>query len=488
MKNNYLFTTYYVPNSEQRKAEYDFCIEKNKVASFDQIFIFVENERDREAAEKFGVEVISLYPEKRPTFEDYFEFILSDKKFEDSINIVANTDIFFLNMQQIHGNLHRLRKGEQCFALSRWDYHHNAPSNLYDRVDSQDTWVFNGYEKLDKVQNIDFPMGVAGCLSGDTIVQYKRGNRKSGKPIKLKDLYKKFNNINTSKPFVKSTETYIQSCNTENGVVFYNKINNVLQSGIKETIKITFEDYTFIELTKDHLVLTDTYEYKPAELLSINDRILSKGTMKPIAKKSKKQGKRKVVYVKYHPYAEVKNIKGHIYKRVRRYRLVYEAYLNNMSYDEFIYILRNNIEIANNLKYLDPNIEVHHKDENTLNDEIENLEIMSKYEHAKSHGIIRGFPKNYLKTKNIIKIEDSDKQMTYDISVEAPYNNFLANDIFVHNCDNRLAHELKEAGFEVLNPSKTIQTFHLHDVPIRSFVEGEVQRVPPPYHLIETIL
>ena len=39
---HYLFTTYYQPKSEERKAEYDFCIEKNKVASFDKIYLFVE--------------------------------------------------------------------------------------------------------------------------------------------------------------------------------------------------------------------------------------------------------------------------------------------------------------------------------------------------------------------------------------------------------------------------------------------------------------
>lgn len=161
MENNkhYLFTTYYQPNSEERMAEYDFCIEKNKVASFDRIYLFVE-EKDAEAASKFGVEVITL--SKRPTFKDFFDFIRADE-FSDSINVVANTDIFFLNMQQIDQNLSRLQKGISCFALTRYDYHHNSPSNLFDRPDSQDTWVFNGHEGLEKLSYVDFCMGVAGC-------------------------------------------------------------------------------------------------------------------------------------------------------------------------------------------------------------------------------------------------------------------------------------------------------------------------------------
>ena len=158
---HYLFTNYFQSTSPERMAEYDFCINKNKVASFDRIYLFVENEKDAEVAyNKFGVEVVNI--ERRPTFKDFFDFI-NTEEFSDSINIVANTDIFFLNMQQIDRNLHRLIRGKSCFALTRYDYHHNRPSDLFDRPDSQDTWVFNGNENLDAVQGINFTQAVAGC-------------------------------------------------------------------------------------------------------------------------------------------------------------------------------------------------------------------------------------------------------------------------------------------------------------------------------------
>jgi hypothetical protein len=66
-------------------------------------------------------------------------------------------------MQQIDKNIHRLIRGKSCFALTRYDYHHNRPSDLFDRPDSQDTWVFNGNENLDAVQGIDFSTGICGC-------------------------------------------------------------------------------------------------------------------------------------------------------------------------------------------------------------------------------------------------------------------------------------------------------------------------------------
>ena len=158
---HYLLTTYYEAKNPERQAEYDFCINKNKVADFDQIYILVENNKEKESAsDKFGVEVINIG--RRPTFRDFFVFY-SNEEFADSINVVANTDIFFLNMQEVDANIHRLQKGKSCFALTRYDFHLNRPSHLYDYPDSQDTWIFNGNEKLLDVQNIDFTMGLAGC-------------------------------------------------------------------------------------------------------------------------------------------------------------------------------------------------------------------------------------------------------------------------------------------------------------------------------------
>jgi len=46
-------------------------------------------------------------------------------------------------------------------------------------------------------------------------------------------------------------------------------------------------------------------------------------------------------------------------------------------------------------------------------------------------------------------------------------------------CDNRIAHEYKVAGYEVLNPSKTIKSFHLHNSGVRRY--NTAHTVPPPY-------
>lgn len=52
-------------------------------------------------------------------------------------------------------------------------------------------------------------------------------------------------------------------------------------------------------------------------------------------------------------------------------------------------------------------------------------------------------------------------------------------------CDNRLAHELTQAGYKVTNPSLTIRPYHL-DSYTRPRIETSISNtIPPPYKLLE---
>lgn len=50
-------------------------------------------------------------------------------------------------------------------------------------------------------------------------------------------------------------------------------------------------------------------------------------------------------------------------------------------------------------------------------------------------------------------------------------------------CDNSIAHWLWKAGYSVVNPSKDIRTYHLHNSGIRNYTSKD--RVLPPYKLIQ---
>lgn len=52
--------------------------------------------------------------------------------------------------------------------------------------------------------------------------------------------------------------------------------------------------------------------------------------------------------------------------------------------------------------------------------------------------------------------------------------------------DNRLVHVLRQSGFFVTNPSKTIRCHHMHSVQWRSYLVDakNVFRIPPPYDFV----
>jgi hypothetical protein len=48
--------------------------------------------------------------------------------------------------------------------------------------------------------------------------------------------------------------------------------------------------------------------------------------------------------------------------------------------------------------------------------------------------------------------------------------------------DNAIANRIELAGYKILNPSKDIKTYHLHNSGIRNYTSKD--RIPPPYKLI----
>jgi hypothetical protein len=53
----------------------------------------------------------------------------------------------------------------------------------------------------------------------------------------------------------------------------------------------------------------------------------------------------------------------------------------------------------------------------------------------------------------------------------------------VPGCDNRIARMLKDAGYKLINPCKSIKAYHLHEGGEHNYSSKD--RVPGPYHLIQ---
>lgn len=75
-----------------------------------------------------------------------------------------------------------------------------------------------------------------------------------------------------------------------------------------------------------------------------------------------------------------------------------------------------------------------------------------------------------------------DSQDVWVFNGEVKRLSFADFNFGVAGCDNRIAYEIKQAGYRLLNPSKTVHAFHLHNTNFRTYNPND--KVPQPYHFI----
>jgi len=56
----------------------------------------------------------------------------------------------------------------------------------------------------------------------------------------------------------------------------------------------------------------------------------------------------------------------------------------------------------------------------------------------------------------------------------------------IAGCDNAIAYKIEQAGYNILNPSKSIRAIHLHNTEVRNYIQNGkvIKRIPPPYKQI----
>ena len=118
---------------------------------------------------------------EKPQYRAMFEKI-NQLTGPDDINIICNSDIFFDDTILIAAQ--RL-KHREVFALSRWDYINSQQIKLFDRADSQDTWIWKGY-----MQNVigNFTLGKRGC-DNRIAYEFKDAGYKVSNPSKTIKTY-----------------------------------------------------------------------------------------------------------------------------------------------------------------------------------------------------------------------------------------------------------------------------------------------------------
>lgn len=321
------------------------------------------------------------------------------------------------------------------------------------------------YSKLKQFNNRLLAAHDPGCLHEDTIVTINY--RMASKKVTLKKLYdlwtvpRKKQIFKTYKPVDYKKDVKVRSYNHTTGVFQLYDLEDVIYSGEKETIKLYFEEDKFLICTKDHKIFTHR-GWIEADKLDGNDNIYSNG----INLKCRSCGTEKFLrtnfhkwknlchtcyakevilkwycmskddyitlasgLVKFHPHVNKGNV------GMPKHRLVYEAFLNKISYDDWLSKIING-DFSKNDIFLSPKVVIHHKDKNKQNCDISNLIMETSSGHAKLHSkidnIISRLPIMIPKKLRMIKKENYGISRTYDLKIKDSHC-FVANSILVHN-------------------------------------------------------
>jgi len=281
--------------------------------------------------------------------------------------------------------------------------------------------------------------GRPGCLAGDSKMYIARkGLKGSGRWYSLKDIYYKFNGLKHSdmsfrdRGWNNTITTNTQCYKYDENLTGLNQIKAVYESGIKPVYLVTTATKKTIKTTLDHKFLIDFCDdFKKLKDLSIGDFIVCKAKAKKKNKAEKITHNRVYIIKKmtFYPSAKIKKTDKYIYHRISKARAVYDANLNDLELTEFL----SKVNELNNFVFSDMAMEIHHIDQNPLNNNINNLKLLSVKEHHAIHNDRSRLGLNYVQKEKIVSITYVGDEMTYDISMKDPYNNFIANEFVVHN-------------------------------------------------------
>ena len=309
-------------------------------------------------------------------------------------------------------------------------------------------------EQIKRLENL-IPRGMIfwgppGCIAGDMHVPYsvhnQDGSRSDHKGGTIERLYNRFNGIPTGigkghyqrKESVKAR--YFVPSMDEDGRIFRNEIAEVLDSGMKECLRVITTSGRELICTPDHPLATESGYFNAGEI-GVGGKVLTHQNVRWVAADTEKRRVyRPEVLVKTHPHMRSKTVRTssgeYEYKRLTRARAVFEASLNGLDLVQYIKLL--NDGNTEGLTFSDPNNDIHHLDENPLNDVPGNLIALSHAGHSASHIADSGMS-DYVGVEDTIEsIENVGMRHTYDIRMKSAPHNFVTADFVVHNTGKTL--------------------------------------------------
>lgn len=241
--------------------------------------------------------------------------------------------------------------------------------------------------------------------------------------------------------------TYLASSLNEEDRVFSNPILDVVETGTKDCFEVKTDGGLSIVVSSDQRFYVGD-GYRSLEQLSVGDAVMVHiGThwRKGVSPgETRTPSLRKYLFVRNHPVAGQKLVRDkargyeNVYYRLARSRAVVEAGMNGLSLEE--YVGRLNAGDLADLRFLDRDQHVHHKDEDWTNDHPSNLVVMLSSEHGRQHAKERHNNLRFTGTLDrIASIVPVGPRRTFDVKVAGPHHNYTANNFVLHNCGKTTA-------------------------------------------------
>jgi protein RecA len=285
--------------------------------------------------------------------------------------------------------------------------------------------------------------GPEQCMVQNSVVRWfvkdKSGKVQTKRYTSIERLYKRFNRVwggsqgSYQRPQTADSEIYILSVDEKSKRVISNKVYSVVKCGPKMCYTLTLKSGKQISSTAEHKYFTPS-GFKPLSELKPGDSVYVHNVTRT-RKERKPQNKYPEVGIKHtkHPHSINRVGRGgKRYYSVHRCILVYEAFKNGLTLEQ--YVERLNKGDIRGIQFMPKNYTIHHTDENSLNDVPSNLDCMTKREHKQLHASKSIENLSFVVVLDeVVSVEPLGIEETYDVKCYAPNNNYLANDVVVHN-------------------------------------------------------
>ena len=321
-----------------------------------------------------------------------------------------------------------------------------------------------------------------GCISGDAVVTINRGGKGITRTLRQHYMGQFDGRV---RPHVVAKVRSFNGSHVE-----LKRFSHIQHSGIKPVVKIIFESGRTLVCTPDHKILVRDDDGCDRWLEAENTELLSAVVESPkmVTVTPKKKHYRRIQGLFFHPYAgRVADTKTQ--KRmfaVPTHRLVVEASVNGVPLDQYVKALRAG-DVDAGWQFFDPQkFAVHHRDGNNLNNNVDNLELLSHSEHLRLEGESKNhlnFGKTSVGVDRILSVADAGVVDTYDIVGVEGTSCFVADGVVVHNSGKTVVFA-EIARLAALKGNRTLVIAHRNEL-IEQAYDKIVRVVDPAIVAIE---